>query len=387
MRNRRRFLFSSIFILVAFSGLVVSMSGCRPSTPEVPPILFLRPDEAGRAQLYLLLNENSSPQPLTDAGRGPELDVIDYAVSPAGDAIAYSAFIDGGATVLRRMSANGRNDRVILECPANECSSVVWAPDGRRLVYERRALGEDGRAGQPRLYWLDLETSQTQPLIEDDNTPNYGATFSPDGLWLSYVSPANEGIVLYQLTDGRQRLLPSRVGRPAAWSPDSAHVVIGDLVVSGSILSPGGEEAPETAQESASVYLYKVGLAEAGLRERLSPEMNIEDSVPAWSPDGQWIAFGRRPAQTVTGRQLWLMRPDGSEARALTNETTIFHGPPSWSPDGQLLLFQRYGLTSPNEVPEIWLLDITSAQTVFIAPDAYQPAWLFNSEQKFLSDK
>lgn len=375
MVNRHRFVFSAPFFLFFVVGTTILAAGCRSNRRDAAPILFLRPDDTGHAQLFLLPAPDGTPRALTEAARGPGLDVIDFAVSPGASAIAYSAFVDTGGTALRLVSANGRDDRLVLDCPSDECSGVVWSPDGRRLVYERRAL-RDGRAGQPRLYWLDLDTGETRPLVEGDDTPNYGAVFSPDGNWLSYVSPANEGIVLYHLADGRQRLLPSRAGRPAAWSPDSADVVIGDLVVSGTIIAPGGEDVPETGQESSAVYLYRVSLADEGSRQRLSPEASIEDSVPSWSPDGQWIAFGRRPAQTVTGRQLWLMRADGSDARSLTNEPSVFHGPPNWSPDGRFLLFQRYDPSDPAGASSVWLLDVQAGELVQVIDTAFQPAWL-----------
>jgi TolB protein len=375
MRHRRLFLLSPLPILGVIVVLALSFTGCRPDNQELPSILFLRPDDAGLAQLFSLSAPDAAPQQLTKAESGPGLDLIDFAVSPDATTIVYSAFVDIGGTVIRQITGDGRDDQVILECPSDECSGIVWSPDGRRLVYERRALDEGG-AGQPRLYWLDPETGETKPLIEGDTTPSFGASFSPDGDWLSYVSPSNDGIVLYQLADGRQRLIPSRVGRPAAWSPDSADIVIGDLIVTGRLVAPGGENAPETGQESSAVYLYRVTLEEEGSRERLSPEASIEDSVPAWSPGGRWIAFGRRPAETVTGRQLWLMRPDGGDARALTDEPSIFHGLPNWSPDGRWLLFQRYDLTDPTAIPSVWLMEVATGELRRVVENGYQPAWL-----------
>src|SRR5690606_9416359 len=120
----------------------------------------------------------------------------------------------------------------------------------RRLVYERRPRADDGTLGSPRLHWLDPAMGETLPLIAGDETPGYGARFSPDGTWLSYVSPADDGIVLYSLADGAQRLLVSRVGSPAAWSPDGAAVVYSDIVVHAHETAPG-DGGP--AQESASV--------------------------------------------------------------------------------------------------------------------------------------
>ena len=56
---------------------------------------------------------------------------------------------------------------------------------------------------------------------------------------------------------------------------------------------------------------------------------------PTVSPDGRLIAFtserGGKP-------QIYLMKPDGSGVRQLTNETDRI-GRPYWSPDGQRILY------------------------------------------------
>lgn len=351
------------------------MAGCRDSDQSLPPILFLRQDDAGLAQIYLVDEPGDEPRVLT-AGLTPVIDVHDFAVAPDGESIAYSAATDATGTVIRRIDADGRNDRLVLACPAAECSGLVWAPDGKRLVFEQRLL-EAGLPAQPRLYWLDMDSGRTSPLIEGDTTPSFGATFSPDGQWISYVSPGNDGVILYNLVDGRQRLIPSRVGRPPAWSPDSADLVLGDLVILATTTSPGGEANPQSVQESSAVYLYRVSLNEEGARRRLSPEGNIEDSVPAWSPDGTLIAFGRRAAGTDTGRQLWVMDGEGDDARSLTGEPSIVHGPPAWSPDGRYLLFQRFDMAEPASVATTWLLEVASGDLMPVVDgQAYQPAWL-----------
>jgi TolB protein len=367
LRYRLRFLFVSIVIPLIL--------GCSRSSNNLPPVLFLRPDDTGRATLFILSGIGDEARPLVNHANDQAPDIIDFAVGPDGRSIAYSAFSATGGTEIRIIDANGSNDRVLLTCPTDECSDIVWTPDGSRLVYERRVLTA-GRAAQPRLSWLDPADGETQPLISGNNSPSFAASFSPDGRWISYFSPNNDGIVLYNLLDGRQRLLPSRVGRPAVWSLDSTAVIISDLVVDAVVTTPYGEDGPEAVQESAAVYLYRVLLSEEGSRQLLSPEANIEDSAPAWSPDGRLIAFGRRPAATITGRQLWLMRPDGTNAQALTNDPNLFHGPPAWSPDGRFLLFQRFDLARPSAPASVWLLELETGAFIRLSERGFQPAWL-----------
>lgn len=59
-----------------------------------------------------------------------------------------------------------------------------------------------------------------------------------------------------------------------------------------------------------------------------------EDWHPAWSPDGERIAFVRG---AFPNGEVWVARPDGSEARPIT-DGAMAAGVPFWSPDGRRIL-------------------------------------------------
>jgi TolB protein len=362
--------------LVSIGVLVVA--GCAGRDDSLPPILYLQETDSGQSHLFSQDLDGETPRQLTGLDDPASYQVISFAVSPDGDQIAYSTRHASGWTGIWIMTADGdERDNTFgpLACAAEEaeCAWPVWSPDGR-LLYERRKIDE-GLPGLPRLFWLDPATSQTLPLIEGNRNPSYGARFSPDGQWLSYVSPADEGVVLYRLADGRQSLLSSRTGSPAAWSPLSGEVVVGDIVLEAFQTAPETEGAVPL-QESANVLLYRSFMDDLGDRQRISPEAAVTDSAPAFSPDGQWIAFGRAPSGTNAGRQLWIMRPDGEDARALTAVPSVTYGPPAWSPDGRFLLYQRYDLTNPEAAPSVWLLDVATGEETPVAERGYLPGWV-----------
>ena len=64
------------------------------------------------------------------------------------------------------------------------------------------------------------------------------------------------------------------------------------------------------------------------------------DGSARWSPDGRWIAFLRSAGEESEGegRQLWLIRTDGGEARQLTHHETSV-GRFEWGPDSERLVF------------------------------------------------
>jgi hypothetical protein len=74
---------------------------------------------------------------------------------------------------------------------------------------------------------------------------------------------------------------------------------------------------------------------------------DLSRGEPAWSPDGQWIAFTSSRGTAGPGRgSIWIMRADGSAKRQLTvHPDNGFDLSPSWSPDGQHIAFQRGGIS------------------------------------------
>jgi len=110
----------------------------------------------------------------------------------------------------------------------------------------------------------------------------------------------------------------------------------------------------------------------------LSEMAQTEDSAAAWAPDGQQLVVVRRTL-TETDRsfssQLWLMEPDGSQARPLTNDPDLFHGTPVWSPDGNYLLFHAYSLAESLGRSRIYVLNIGTGEQREIV-EGNRPVWL-----------
>ncbi len=105
----------------------------------------------------------------------------------------------------------------------------------------------------------------------------------------------------------------------------------------------------------------------------------MEDASPAYSPDGQWIAFARKHLDRerwTPGRQLWLMRPDGREARQLTNAPDYNHSALAWSPDSTSLAYMRFNQVEFTQPAEIWWIDINEAQPRMLVEGGYLPQWI-----------
>jgi Tol biopolymer transport system component len=356
--------------LLLFPLLLV---GCGGLFQAEPRILYLALDEAGRSQLFVSNTAGSEISQLTTA----ESDVIDYALSPDSRQIVYTVRQRPQGDEIWLMDSNGRSPHSLLTCPDSQCSHPVWHPDSRRLMYERREFtGAMGAPGAPQLWWLDSSDGTTVPLLEIIDGPSSGASFSPDGEWVSFVVSPDEGIRLYNFVDGRYRRIQSEMGTPAIWSQDGRYLLIRDHYLSylRGVGTDGAIDSQATHAFTLGVGLYLTHLDGTAITA-ISGEDGFDDSAPAWSPDGEQIAFTRKEPKVLTGRQLWLMASDGSDARPLTDEPLINHGPPQWSPDGRYLLTQRYELDNQSDMAAIWLFDLETNTIKEVIPSGFYPSW------------
>jgi dipeptidyl aminopeptidase/acylaminoacyl peptidase len=99
-------------------------------------------------------------------------------------------------------------------------------------------------------------------------------------------------------------------------------------------ISPDGARVAFTVTEANwddNAYETEIFLADGAAAPVQLTRAKRSSSSPSWSPDGKWIAF---VSDRTDKRQLYLIRPDGGEARALTNLDEGV-GAFEWSPDGQ----------------------------------------------------
>jgi len=62
--------------------------------------------------------------------------------------------------------------------------------------------------------------------------------------------------------------------------------------------------------------------------------------VPAWSPDGRWIAVQSAPVGSLDVESLYLLHPDGSDLHQIPG-SSLSEGYPAWSPDGARLAYRE----------------------------------------------
>ncbi|MFB0980474.1 MAG: amidohydrolase family protein [Alteromonadaceae bacterium] len=74
---------------------------------------------------------------------------------------------------------------------------------------------------------------------------------------------------------------------------------------------------------------------------------------PRFSPDGKYIAF---TSDEDGGDNLWVMKIDGSDAKAITTETFRLLNSPAWSPDGNYIVGRKHFTGSRSlGAGEVWM--------------------------------
>src|ERR1700675_4824078 len=99
---------------------------------------------------------------------------------------------------------------------------------------------------------------------------------------------------------------------------------------------------------------------EGGQAKLLSGGMAF-DSQPKFSPDGKWIAF---LSDREGSENIWIMHPDGSEAKQVSKDPNNEFASPSWSPDGNYIFVSKagFGITTF----EVWMYHLRGGTGVQI---------------------
>ncbi|MFK7867663.1 MAG: Tol-Pal system beta propeller repeat protein TolB [Roseobacter sp.] len=188
-----------------------------------------------------------------------------------------------------------------------------FSPDGSRVLYTSY------ETGFPRIYVLDIGTTQRRVLESEEGTMSFAPRFAPDGRTIVYsISQAGNTDIYARNIDG---------GTPV-------RLTSAPSIETAPSFSPDGRQIVFESDRSGSQQLY-VMPATGGEPRRISFGAG-RYGTPVWSPRGDLIAFTKQNA----GRfHIGVMRVDGSEERLLT--ASFLDEGPTWAPNGRVIMFTR----------------------------------------------
>lgn len=322
--------FRPIFLVVIFW---ISLGGCaRPdgisvadfprSAEPVAGIAFVR-EEDGDRNIYLIQPDGSGLQRLI----GSDAADSDPAFSPDGRTLAFRSRRDGSSDLYLAAADGSGAWFNLVNDPSesvNDEFNPRWHPSGALLaLYTDRfqpPIGScTGNRGVHHLGFLDLLQAPLRIEHFDDLAGHQGSfAWSPDGRRLAISSACrstNAAIHLWDRETGEVRQL----------TDEAAYNAIEPA------FSPDGQVLAFAAfqDEGADILLYHLVTGEM-TNLTASP---TRDFQPTWSPDGQWIAF---TSSEAGNNDIFVIRRDGTGRRNITS----WPGPdlmPDWSPIGGLV--------------------------------------------------
>jgi serine/threonine protein kinase/Tol biopolymer transport system component/ABC-type branched-subunit amino acid transport system substrate-binding protein len=353
---------------------------------------------------------------------------IGPAWSPDGEWLAFHSGCD-----LAIIHPDGSEPTLIWRHAEGKCvDHPQWSPDGQKIAVS--VILTDGMRAFPitREIWVFSRdsASTTRPVSithENENCTQFEVAFNPDGRQVAYTDEKCESWLVSADGSGQAKRLDEF---PYLWTasfhpqwvtegkmplatpepkPDLPAEQVGKIVetcdeaeppqicmrdvqteqatqlthdldfenIGFSTWSPDGEQiifdagsdSERTRRNDHKLYLIR---ADGSNLTQVS-HGDSNDIMPAWSPDGDWIAFHRNC-------ELWLIRPDGSEEKRLIEWAETFCASAmTWSPDSQQIAFVN--MHEAGAAPrEVWVVnrDGSDAHAVYTYEgplDWAFPAW------------
>ncbi len=202
-------------------------------------------------------------------------------VTPVGSKTGQLAFASDRSGIMQIwiMNSDGSDPQQITDLTEGACQPA-WSPNGKIIAFISPCFSKQIDYARAHIYLLDLEVGGNPTLapIPSDPAGDYDPTFSSDGKKLAFTSL-------------RKNLTPN-------------------------------------------IFVYDFNT------NRLT-NYSAEDKIerhPAWSPDGEWLAYVRGSANT----EIWIVRYSSGQRERYTVASQNINAWPAWSLDSKMLYYTQF---------------------------------------------
>jgi Tol biopolymer transport system component/DNA-binding winged helix-turn-helix (wHTH) protein len=269
---------------------------------------------------------------------------------------------DGATWSLYLVDVASGETRRLTQSPARDSAPAV-SLDGRSLAFSRRV----GDRGEIHLLSLGRDftpTGRPWPLVGRDLLrdgrfeASYMPAWTPDGREVVFAAFPRGPRLFGVNTSGepRVRRIPAR----------------GDLLLDPAVGPRTGRLAYTAWEVFQSIVRLPIAPGSTGSSTAVRFNSTRSDDQPRFSPDGRTVAF----VSTRLGPPaIWLARLDGSGLRRLTpaREEPAWCGEPAWSPDGQWIAYAQMGRQA--DIFVISALGGAPRRVTFDPAEDRWPAW------------
>jgi Tol biopolymer transport system component len=296
-------------------------------SPDNRKIAYSWYDENGVYSLWLINVDGTGNRPLYRGRDDWHTEPLDW--SPDGRQIlaVHTLSYPSQACKIVLVAASDGSMNVLKELGRKAPSNMCFSPDGRFIVYDYPS----GQSTTSDIFVLPVDGGKEAPLIENPaNDQVLGWT--PDGRYILFASDraGSRGAWLVAVQDGQAQ------GTPRLVKQDLGSIEPMGFARDGTFYYGIGGWVHD-------LYAQDVDLEGGKLLE--APELAVQsfigsNGMPAWSPDGENLAYLSRRTPAASSAQsftLCIRSTQSGQERVLFPDLDWFQWP-RWSPDGKALI-------------------------------------------------